>query len=67
MLFSDMRTTTRRRTARRRHHPAVGHDMLGRWHWECPCGAGNHGESPSAGWHSTVTAALVHQSTCPGE
>ena len=67
ILLTGMRTLTRRRTARRSHHPAVTCDALGRWHWECPCGAGARGGSAAADWHWMVTAALVHQSSCPGE
>jgi hypothetical protein len=62
-----MRTLTRRRTARRSHHPAVSCDALGRWHWECGCGAGARGGVSTTDWHWMVTAALVHQGACPGE
>ncbi|HSO66175.1 MAG TPA: hypothetical protein VLQ78_13845 [Ornithinibacter sp.] len=62
-----MRTFPRRRTARRSHHPAVTCDALGRWHWQCGCGAGARAGSDQSDWHWMVTAALVHQSTCPGE
>jgi hypothetical protein len=67
ILFTGMRTMTRRRTARRSHHPAVSCDALGRWHWECTCGAGARGGAASTDWHWMVTAALVHQGSCPGE
>ena len=67
VLLTDMSTSVRRPTARRSHHPAVSCDALGRWHWECGCGAGSRGASDHAEWHWMVTAALVHQSTCPGE
>ena len=66
-LLTVMRTFPRRRTARRIHHPAVTCDGLGRWQWQCGCGAGARGGSEQADWHWMVTAALVHQSTCPGE
>ena len=66
-LLTGMRTFPRRRTARRSHHPAVTCDVLGRWQWQCGCGAGARGGSEQADWHWMVTAALVHQSTCPGE
>ena len=62
-----MRTLTRRRTARRSHHPSVTQDVLGRWHWDCGCGAGAHGGSTAGDWHWMVTAALVHQNVSPGE
>lgn len=62
-----MRTVTHRRMARRSHHPSVSHDVLGRWHWKCTCGAGAHAGTAGADWHWMVTAALVHESTCPGE
>ena len=66
-LLTGMRTFPRRRTARRSHHPAVTCDALGRWHWQCGCGAGARAGSDQSDWHWMVTAALVHQSTCPGE
>ena len=66
-LLSGMRTFPLRRTARRSHHPAVSCDALGRWHWECTCGAGARGGVSSTDWHWMVTAALVHQNACPGE
>ena len=66
-LLCDMRTTVRRRAARRSHHPSVTCDALGRWHWACQCGAGARGGASGTDWHWTVTAALVHQGTSPGE
>ncbi len=66
VLLGRMRTI-RRRTARRTHHPAVSCDALGRWHWECACGAGARGGSGHVDWHWMVTAALVHQNASPGE
>ncbi len=66
-LLTHMRTLLHRRTARRSHHPAVSCDALGRWHWECTCGAGARGGASSTDWHWMVTAALVHQNACPGE
>lgn len=63
----SMRTFPRRRTARRSHHPAVSCDALGRWHWQCGCGAGARGGAEQSDWHWMLTAALVHQSACPGE
>ncbi|MGL4178073.1 MAG: hypothetical protein ACRCSN_18600, partial [Dermatophilaceae bacterium] len=66
-LLRGMRMTHRRRTARRTHHPAVTCDALGRWHWECTCGAGARGGFSPSQWHWMVTAALVHQNSAPGE
>ena len=66
-LLTGMRTMTRRGTARRSAHPAVSCDAFGRWHWECSCGAGARGGAATTEWHGMVTAALVHQSACPGE
>jgi hypothetical protein len=57
----------RRRTARRSHHPAVTCDALGRWHWECGCGAGARRSTGHDDWHGMVTAALVHERSHPGE
>ncbi len=66
VVLIDMRSL-HRRTVRRSHHPSVRCDALGRWHWECPCGAGAHAGPGQADWHWMVTAALVHERNHPGE
>ena len=57
--------TRRRRTARLSHHPVVHCESLGKWQWQCGCGA--RGSSFPSGWQGALTAALVHQSQVPGE
>ena len=66
-LLPDMNTSIRRRSTRRSHHPDVSCDALGRWHWECQCGAGAHAGGSVVDWRWMVTGALVHQNACPGE
>ncbi len=56
--------STPRATARRSRHPPGSCGALGRWHWECGCGAGAHRGSQNADRHCMVTVALVHRSTC---
>ena len=51
----------------RLHHPVVTHDVRGRWHWSCGCGAAGRAGSAKADWRRVLTAALVHESTSPAE